>query len=277
VTRDVLPTFVVIGAMRSGSTSLFKHLQAHPQVFMPRKEIHFFDTRWDRGLEWYRTRFDRYAGQPAIGEATPTYMADPVALDRLAEVIPLARLVAVLREPVERAYSHYWMEHARGRDPRTFEEAVDDELAGRPGPSDYLARGRYAAQLDAVGARFPRSQLHVLLLDDLRDLPAEAYAGVCRFLDIDDTFVPPRLDARVNHFVAFRSMRVRGMRRSLPRVLRINRIVGRLNARADRYEPMAATTGERLRQHFAADNAALARWLRRDLSAWGVGAMGGSG
>ena len=212
MTEAVLPTFVVIGAMRSGSTSLFKHLQAHPQVFMPRKEIHFFDDRWDRGLAWYESRFDGYDGQPVVGEATPTYMADTVALDRLAEVIPHARLVAVLRDPVERAYSHYWMEHARARDPRTFEEAIADELAGRPGlpPSDYLARGRYAGQLDEVTARFPRSQLHVLLLDDLRDRSAEAYAEVCRFLEIDDTFVPPRLDARVNRFVAFRSMRRAG-------------------------------------------------------------------
>ena len=68
----VLPNFVVIGAMRSGSTSLYKYLQAHPDVYMPRKEIHFFDRKWDRGLSWYLTRFEGHAGQTAVGEATPT-------------------------------------------------------------------------------------------------------------------------------------------------------------------------------------------------------------
>jgi hypothetical protein len=271
-TAGLLPNFVVIGAMRSGSTSLYKYLQAHPDVFMPRKEIHFFDVRWDRGVAWYHNRFDGYAGQTAIGEATPTYLADPVALDRMAETIPDARLVAVLRNPVDRAYSHYWMEHARQRDPRTFEAAIADELEGRPGapPSDYLDRGRYAHQLEQVCERFPRSHVHVVLLDDLRDRPHETYAATCRFLGIDDGFVPPRLGERVNRFVAFRSMRVRNMRRSLPSTLRIGRIVGRLNAREGAYPPMAAETRATLLEHFDPDNEALAEWLGRDLPMWGT-------
>jgi hypothetical protein len=271
VVRDaLLPNFVVIGAMRSGSTSLYKYLQAHPDVFMPRKEIHFFDVKWDRGVSWYHTRFEGYAGQSAVGEATPTYLADPVALDRMAGTIPDARLVAVLRDPTDRAYSHYWMEHARQRDPRTFEEAVADELTKRPGAptSDYLDRGRYARQLEQVCERFPRTRLHVVLLDDLRDRPQETYAATCRFLGIDDGFVPPRLGERVNRFVAFRSMRVRNMRRSLPSVWRIGRIVGRLNAREGEYAPMAPETRAALRRHFGPDNEALAGWLGCDLSMW---------
>jgi hypothetical protein len=269
---DVLPNFVVIGAMRSGSTSLYKYLQAHPDVHMPRKEIHFFDVKWDRGIAWYHTRFEGYAGQTAIGEATPTYLADPIALDRMAATIPDARLVAVLRDPIDRAYSHYWMEHARDRDPRTFEAAIADELARRPGApaSDYLERGRYARQLEQVCERFPRRHVHVVLLDDLRDRPHETYAAACRFLGIDDGFVPPRIGERVNRFVAFRSMRVRNLRRSLPSTWRIGRIVGRLNARDDVYEPMAEETRAALRHHFGADNEALAEWLGRDLSMWGA-------
>jgi hypothetical protein len=271
-TTAVLPNFVVIGAMRSGSTSLYKYLQAHPQVFMPRKEIHFFDAKWERGLSWYLSRFEGFAGQPAVGEATPTYLADPVALDRMAVTIPDARLLAILRDPVERAYSHYWMERARGRETRSFEAAVADELssAGARPCSDYLDRGRYARQLEEVTARFPR-RLEVLLFDDLRDRPHETYAGVCRFLGIDDRFVPPRLGERVNRFVSFRSLRVRGIRRTLPRRFGLGPLVGRLNAREGAYEPLAASTEAELRQHFAADNQALARWLGRDLSAWGRG------
>jgi Sulfotransferase domain len=270
VTTTTLPNFVIIGAMRSGSTSLYKYLQVHPEVFMPRKEIHFFDRRWDRGLDWYRSRFDGWAGQPAVGEATPTYLAEPVAIDRMAATIPGARLVAVIRDPVDRAYSHYWMERARRREPRTFEEAVADELAGVTvdDRSDYLGMGRYLAQLEAVCVRFPRHQLDVVVFDDLRDRPDATYAELCRFLAIDDGFTPPHLGDRVNRFVAFRSMRVRGLRRRLPKTLRIGRIVGKLNAIEGGYPAMAEATRTELRRHFAPDNAALAAWLGRDLPGW---------
>ncbi len=271
MSQPTLPNFVVIGAMRSGSTSLYKYLQVHPQVFMPRKEIHFFDRRWDRGVDWYLTRFEGHAGQPAVGEATPTYLADPLALERMAQTIPEARLLAILRDPVERAYSHYWMEHARQRDLRTFEQAVADEIGQRPDtpPSDYLARGQYQRQLVQVCSRFPRQRLFVVLLDDLRDQPRETYAGVCRFLEVDDLFVPPRLGERVNRYVAFRSMRVRGLRRSFPKTFKIGRLVGRLNAVEGAYPPIQPATRAELRGYFAADNAVLAEWLGRDLSAWG--------
>jgi hypothetical protein len=238
---------------------------------MPRKEIHFFDRRWDNGLAWYGHRFDGYAGQRAVGEATPTYMTDPVALSRMGEIIPEARLLAILRDPVERAYSHYWMEHVRGRDDRTFAEAVADEAEGR-GETDYVARGRYATQLDQVVAVFPRDQLKVVLLDDLRDRPESTYAEVCRFLGVSETHHPPRLDARVNRFVAFRSMRVRDLRRRVPKALRARRIVGRLNAIEGEYPPIDPTVAAPLRERFAEDNAALSAWLGRDLSAWTAGA-----
>jgi hypothetical protein len=261
-----LPNFVVVGAMRSGSTSLYKYLQPHPQVWMPRKEIHFFDRRWDHGLDWYRARFDGWSGEPAVGEATPTYLSDPAAVDRMAATIPEARPVAILRDPVDRAYSHYWMERIRQREDRSFEDAVADDDAG------YLARGRYLPQLMRLAGAFPRDRIHVVLFDDLRDDPGAAYTAVCRFLDVDPAFRPPRLGERVNRFVSFRSMRVRDARRRLPKAFRIGRIVGRLNAVEGEYPPMAPATEARLRREMAADNAALAEWLGRDLSAWGVDA-----
>ncbi len=107
-----------------------------------------------------------------------------------------------------------------------------------------------------------------MLFDDLRDRPHETYADVCRFLGIDERFVPPRLGERVNRYVEFRSMRLRSMRRQLPSTWRIGRIVGRLNAREGPYPPMAPETRVELRRHFAPEVAALAEWLGRDLSMW---------
>src|SRR4029453_8325413 len=164
--------------------------------------------------------------------------------------------LAILRDPVDRAYSHYWMEHVRGRDGRTFAQAVADEIAGR-GETDYLERGRYAAQLDGAVRGLPRHQVRGVLLDDLRDRPEATYAEVCRFLGVDDGYRPDQLDARVNRFIAFRSMRggglaarrgnrvlpfrsmgVGGLRRRLPKAFRIGRIVGKLNAVEGEYPPV---------------------------------------
>ena len=208
----VLPNFVVIGAMRSGSTSLYKYLQAHPDVYMPRKEIHFFDRKWDRGLSWYLTRFEGHSGQTAVGEATPTYLAEPEALDRMASTIPDARLLAVLRDPVDRAYSHYWMEHARARDPRTFEEAIVDELARCPGTSSIGLLGarslcRASSRTCAHGSRAPSCgwcSSTTCAIAPTRRTPTCAASSA-----IDDRFVPPRLGERVNRYVEFRSMRLR--------------------------------------------------------------------
>ena len=265
---SVLPNFVVIGAMRSGSTSLYKYLQAHPDVYMPRKEIHFFDRKWDRGLSWYLTRFEGHSGQTAVGEATPTYLAEPEALDRMASTIPDARLLAVLRDPVDRAYSHYWMEHARARDPRTFEEAIADELAERPGAPDYLARGGMSASSRTSAHGSPRA---AVARRPVRR-PARSPAGdLCRRVRVPRDRRPVRPAAARGAGQPLRRVpvvRLRRVRRQLPSTWGIGRIVGRLNAREGPYPPMAPETRADLRRHFAPEIAALATWLGRDLSQW---------
>jgi hypothetical protein len=132
-----LPNFVIIGAPRSGTTSLAHSLSQHPEVFvtMQVKELHFFDTNFDRGLDWYRQQFSGAdaAAAKAAGEATPTYMYDETAMSRMAETVPDARLIAILRNPVDRAYSHYWMNRSLDREDLLFPVAIETEaerLAG---------------------------------------------------------------------------------------------------------------------------------------------------
>src|SRR5262245_45971784 len=122
-----LPTFLIVGAMRSGTTSLARYLGAHPDVFVaPEKEIHFFDRCFDRGVAWYAERFIQAAGAGAIGEATQSYMYDPDAIARMRSVVPSARLLTILRHPTDRAYSHYWLNRAHGLEDRSFEAAIDE-------------------------------------------------------------------------------------------------------------------------------------------------------
>jgi hypothetical protein len=105
-----LPNFLIVGAMKSGTTSLARYLGAHPQAYVaPEKEINFFERGyvWNRGVDWYASRFEGAGDALAVGEASPSYMYWPTAIERMASVVPDARLIALLRDPVERAYSHY--------------------------------------------------------------------------------------------------------------------------------------------------------------------------
>jgi hypothetical protein len=269
-----LPDFLIIGAMRSGTTSLARYLGAHPDVHLaPQKEIRFFDRTFELGLDHYRQQFVGAADAQITGEATQTYLYDPVALDRIAATIPAVRLVAILRNPVDRAYSHYWQNRSLGKETQPFADAVaaeperlrDADLDTRLTYS-YLDRGRYIDQLRQVTDRFPRGSLHVLLFDDLRDAPADTYRAVCRFLDVSTTVAPSNLGEPLNPFVTFRSRWLRRVSRRFPDPLR--RAAGRINARASQYEAMDPRLRVELLEQFAPANAALAEWLGRDLPGW---------
>lgn len=260
--------------MRSGTTSLARYLGAHPDVFMASsKEVHFFDRNFDRGVEWYAGRFAGAAGRRAIGEATQTYMYEAGAVRRIHDTLPDARLIATLRHPVDRAYSHYWLNRSLGSEDLSFEEAIAAEPA-RLASADtaarrmysYLDRGRYLRQLETVCDVFPRTSLHVLLFDDLRDDPRGAYQRACSFLGIDPGFTPANLGTPINRFVTFRSQKVRRVAATAPSFVR--RILGRVNARPEEYPSMDASLRRDLLARFADDNAALAAWLGRDLPGW---------
>jgi hypothetical protein len=276
--RGGLPNFLIIGAMRCGTTSLFSALGAHPEVFAaPGKELRFFDLNYERGIDWYREQFRGAEGRHAVGEASQTYMYDPVALERMAVDLPEAGLIAILRDPVERAYSHYWLNRSRGRETLSFRDALEAEPERLEQGSkvdrfyySYADRGRYLVQLDRVCSLFGRPDLHVMLFDDLRDRPAEAFAGVCRFLGVDERASASNLETAVNAYQGFRSLRLRALTKHVKRRgwERMGRVMGALNRRRETYPPMSPDVREHLGEVFREGNLALAMWLERDLSAW---------
>jgi hypothetical protein len=269
----VLPRFLIVGAMRSGTTTLFDQLRASPTVFMPpTKELHFFDRHFDRGINWYSQQFEGARADQGIGEATPSYLGDARVPPRMAATLPSAKLIAMLRDPIERAYSHYWMNRARGVEPRSFDSAIEDELSGKLTAVseghvyDYIGRGRYLEHLLKLCEFYERSQLLVLLLDDMRADPSGTYESVCSFLGVDCRFVPPRLGGTVNAFVQFRSTRLRRLGKPLPRPL--GSALARLNIRRGHYPPLKAESRGRLQAVFRVANLGLSEWLQRDLSMW---------
>lgn len=274
-----LPTFLIVGAPRCGTTSLARYLGAHPAVFMAAtKEVHYFDSVPDRGVPWYAAHFEGVTDETAIGEATPNYLSDPCAIQRIAELLPDVRAIAILRNPADRAYSAFQHGRSIGRETRSFLDALDDELHGRsatdPHGRDlppYIREGRYGEQLRGLAAVLPRDRIHVELFDDLSCEPRSTYERVCAFLDLSPEPVPEIVGQVVNRHQGFRSLRLRRLVKRLPdrREWRtVGRAIGAINRRSDTYEPMPSREREVLRDLYRDDMGTLTTWLGRDLSAW---------
>jgi hypothetical protein len=229
----VLPDFLVLGGQRCGSTSLYDMLCGHPDVApASHKEPHFFDNNHLRGEEFYRRLFplqlqmrarERRQGRRAVtGEATTYYLAHPAVPARVRALLPDVRLIAILRDPVDRAYSHYQLSVREGREPLSFEEALaaePDRLAGEherliADPSyrgvahrffSYRSRGRYIDQLERWWAEFPREQLLVLRSEDMFEDPRIVYDQLVTFLGLDPD--ADRRTFRARNRVSYDAMR----------------------------------------------------------------------
>ncbi len=221
----LLPDFLIIGAQRCGTTSLYNYLGQNPAVgpLVLEKGAHYFSTNYDKSLGWYRSHFpmrwraaaEHRRGRPFVtGEGSPYYVFHPLAPQRVAETVPEVKLLLMLRDPVERAYSQYRHEVGRGFEHLpTFEEAIDAEpgrLAGQreriledPGYRSfehqhysYLARGRYLEQILAWQALFPPERMLILRSEDFFSDPESSYAKVLVFLGLPPW--RPRAFARYN-------------------------------------------------------------------------------
>jgi sulfotransferase family protein len=198
-----LPDFLILGAQKAGTTALYAYLRWHPRVTGPSfKEVSFFDRHYARGERWYRAHMPvRRSGM--VGEASPSYLFHPLAPERVARMLPKARLIVLLRNPVDRAFSHYQHEVALGREQLSFEDALaheDDRMHGEidrmlADPTyfsdpwwnyTYAARGRYTEQLERWLEAFPREQLLVLLTDELAADTDGTYRRALDFLGVDE-------------------------------------------------------------------------------------------
>jgi hypothetical protein len=179
----VLPDFLVIGAQRGGTTLLHALMQAHPQIYVPseRKEIHYFDRFFDRGEDWYRSYFPSSAIGPSVrtvGEVTPDYLGTAVAAARIHTLLPGVRLVAILRNPIERALSAYEYARRSRNERRPLSTYLRDDRT-------VLEWGLYGRHLQRYLDVFPRQSLHVLLLEDLVASPRKELEGLGGFLGVE--------------------------------------------------------------------------------------------
>jgi hypothetical protein len=179
------PNFLYVGTSKAGSTWLFNALALHPDVYLASsKGLYYFDQHYGNGPEWYLRQFEGAGAQPAIGEISHSYLSSEPAAERIAELNPRMRLLACLREPVDRAFSDYLDLVKNGQHDGSFESALDRFPR-------LVDRGRYATHLQRYVDRFPREQLHISLFDDL-GADAQAYADdVFSFLGVSRLLLPP--------------------------------------------------------------------------------------
>lgn len=245
--RRPLPDYLIIGAQRAGTASLHDFLSAHPSVAPPsKKEVHYFSLNATRSLDWYRSHFP--SGARVTGEASPYYLFHPRVPGQVARVLPEVKIIVLLRNPIDRAHSHYTHERVFGREPLEFEEALareperlageEERLISDPAYNSfehqrysYLARGAYAEQLRRWLGHFPPERLFLVSSEEFRADPADTVLAVERFLGLEP-YVPEDLARR----------------------------------HVNTYQPMGEDLRERLRRHFAPSNAALFELIGRDLN-----------
>ena len=251
-----LPTFVIIGSQKCGTTALHAYLARHPEISMSRpKELDYFieELNWSNGPDWYRSRFDPGAG--VRGESSPNYTAHPVYAgvpERMAELIPDARLIFMVRDPVDRVRAGYYHQYSNRTESRPMREAVLDPAA------THIPRSMYHLQLSRFLDRYPKDRVLLLEQDELRDDRRGALRRVYRFLGVDDefwrdSFNEPRLESaargRRTPLGAFaaRRLKPRHWRR-----IRDRRLFAKPYAQEPMPEDLRAKVEERLREDVAA-------------------------
>ena len=286
----MLPNFLIIGAQKAGTSSLYRYLQGHPQVFVPDlKEPDFFveERNWSRGIAWYEALFEGAGDAVAIGEASTSYTMYPMydgVPARIADLIPRARLVYLVRDPVERMRSDYL--HYRNLRPGAQRrlrieremEPLERALISNP---HYLHTSRYALQIEQYLAHFPRDRLLVITSEDLRHRRLETLRRVFEFVGVDPHRMPSTVDQEFN--VTDQARLPTAWSRALRRAPGYVALAPRVPAAARRVAKRLVTTEvsregaempaalrERLREQLRDDVKRLRPYLGDGFDGWGI-------
>ncbi|MEM1127330.1 MAG: sulfotransferase [Bacteroidota bacterium] len=273
-----LPDFIVIGAMKCATTSLHQYLDQHPQIAMSRpKELRFFveEHNWHRGVDWYATHFDEQA--LLCGESSPAYTKYPVfqgAPKRMQQVVPHARLIYLVRDPIRRILSHYVHRVVAGTETQPLEQALadlDDNF--------YVVRSQYHRQLTQYLEYYSKDQILVVLTEDLQTQPRDVLRTIFTFLGADPT-VP--IDHPATQFHQTRDKRrptaaARAIHQTVDRVLaplsastrwHLKRVITWPLTRPVERPTLSPELNTRLRAYLHTDVEALRAFTERPLSAW---------
>lgn len=286
----MLPNFICPGAMKSGTTTLYRLLKQHPDIYLPRKEIRFFASEnWHKGFNWYQSLFENYGGQKITGEITPQYMYYPEAVKHIHELLgPDIKFVFLLRNPVKRAYSDYRMHQRVGLYARPFEEFIAGD-APLPKDLDFLNKGLYAQQIERFLSYYPIENMKFVIFEEFIGNQEQALKEIFDFLGVDRD-VPIQYELHENPDFVYKHPHVRKMQLRLANFIQkyvirtlyrdkdtrirkystLWRNLVRANARSDKEAPKPAPgLLEKLSAYYRDDIEALSSIIGRDLAVWG--------
>lgn len=291
------PSFLICGAGKSGTTALWAVLKDHPQICMAKiKEPRFFTNhvgqdrggpadadqnsgRFDYGWDWYESLFEDCGSSQILGEASTAYLRCEDAAGMIHKHVPTAKLIFILRSPVDRLYSHYWEEKKMGWKLPSFESLVAEN---HPFFQKYCRVSRYKANLERYLALFPREQLLILTHDDFKSNPQALVKTVLVFLGVDTDVELPGLGRQVNpsgmpRWITLQRLMARTygfrQRHKLPKwllniLIATRETIVKLNRRTGRYPKLNPELRREFNQKFEEDIAFLEDQLSRDLSHW---------
>jgi hypothetical protein len=303
-TKQIKPDFFIVGAPKCGTSALAEYLVAHPDIFMARKEMHFFGNDLRFSKQFYRrdeteylAEFSGWNGQSRIGEASVWYLFSETAANEIKRFNPESRIVVLLREPVDMIYSLFHWFRFDGNEPlRTFTEALNAENSRRAGlqtsRQTYFAQGLiyrktalYTAQLRRYFEIFGRERVHVMLYEDLARDAAGVYRNALKFLGVNAEHTLPQFP-RVNPAQVVKSPALRAVlndnavrsallaiRPTLPHFVfnalhKIERKLSQINSSAQKPPPIDPELRSQLRRDFAPEVERLSELIGRDLTHW---------
>lgn len=264
--------FLVIGAAKSATTWLQRCLQADPTVHVPGPELHYFSREYERGHDWYCAQYDPQPGTVLIGEKSNSYLDTPPSMERIARDLPHVKLIAQLRNPVDRAYSDYCMHYRRGDVGRDIERYIDPR---GPRESRILPAGMYSQQLETVYELFPADRILVTFFENIKTGPGAQLTRVRDFLGLPhvspEPFLQPKVKDKTTPMIHPALGKLLAPVKPIIKPLRTSAAFKALHgifASEIQYEPMSDDLRKRLVDYYAADVEKVGRMIGTDLTGW---------
>ncbi len=293
----MLPTFIICGAGKSGTTALWAYLKEHPEVCMTRMKEPIFFTRmlgtreggtieapvytghYEKGIAWYESLFEHCGCQKVRGEASTAYFYAEDAADLIREILPNVKLIFLLRNPVDRLYSHYWQERKTGWRLPEFTELMNRNASEF---QRYYHGSSYKQHLEHFHKRFPQEQILILLYDDLKHKPEHLLRQVYQFIGVRTDILPENLGALYNESTIPRSPKLQrilslttrtGLGDKIPKLIRthvskLRRRLTKLNQVSIKYFPLEDNIRQELISRLEKDILYVEDLLERPLESW---------